>query len=249
MRRAAALLAVAVVSFSGCGGSDSGSTSLTVSAASSLKLAFEAYARQLAHTRVRFSFAGSDELAAQIRQGARPDVFAAASTKLPDDLFRRRLTERQTAFAGNRLVLAVPPSSNVRSLSDLERPGVKLVVGAPGVPVGAYTREVLARLGPAWSRRVLDNVSSNEPDVAGVVGKLTQGAADAGFVYITDVKATKGALTAIGLPKRMQPSVAYAAAVVKGSPHPGRARAFIDGLLRGRGLRTMRRAGFEPPPK
>ena len=249
MRWIALPLAVAVLGAAACGGSEENEpTTLTVSAASSLKLAFEEYACGLANTRVRFSFAGSDELAAQIRQGARPDVFAAANTSLPRQLSQRRLAERPVPFAGNRLVLAVPRDSDVRSLRDLERPGVGIAVGSPGVPVGAYTREVLARLGSARSARILANVRSNEPDVAGVIGKLSQGAGDAGFVYATDVEATRGELQAIELPDRLQPTVAYAAVVVKGSGHPAEARAFIDGLLRARGLRVMRDAGFEPPP-
>lgn len=250
MRWIALPLALAVLAGAGCGdgSAEDEPTTLTVSAASSLKLAFEEYARVLASIRVRFSFAGSDELAAQIRQGARPDVFAAANTSLPRQLFERGLGERPLTFAGNRLVLAVPRDSNVRLLRDLERPGTGIAVGSPGVPVGAYTREVLARLGAAQSGRILANVRSNEPDVAGVVGKLSQGAADAGFVYATDVEATRGELRAIELPDKLQPTVAYAAVVLKGAGHRADARAFIDGLLRGRGLRVMHDAGFQPPP-
>ena len=110
----------------GCGGSSesSGGDSgpLIVSAASSLKTAFTQYGQQFGQ--VRFSFAGSDELAAQIRQGVKPDVFASANTKLPEQLFAARLVEKPTVFAGNRLVLAVPAkSTKVASLAGIERPG------------------------------------------------------------------------------------------------------------------------------
>ena len=240
--------ALAVASY-GCGRDDDGTKQkLTVSAASSLKRAFERYGDAFPNARTRFSFAASDALAAQIRRGAKPDVFAAANTRLPEQLFGEGRVEKPVTFAANRLVIAVPAaSSDVRSLADLERPGVTLAVGSPSVPVGSYTREVLAHLPEAARRRILGNVRSNEPDVAGVVGKLVQGAADAGFAYATDVTATKGRLSAIELPPRLRPRVEYGIAVVKGAEQPGEASAFIDGLLQGDGRAAMRAAGFEPP--
>lgn len=238
----------------GCGSSgESGASAkprLTISAAASLKGAFTAFGDDFAPARARFSFAGSDELAAQIRKGVRPDVFAAANAKLPDRLYKEGLVDKPTVFAGNRLVLAVPADGRrVNSLGDLRATDVKLVVGAPSVPVGSYTRDVLRRLPAEESKAILANVRSQEPDVKGVVGKLTQGAADAGFVYVTDVVATNGRVKAVELPKRLQPKVKYAAAVVKGSKQPRQGRAFIAGLLKGKGLAAMGKAGFEPAPR
>jgi molybdate transport system substrate-binding protein len=251
MRILAALAAVALLA-AGCGGDNDSSASrpaLVVSAATSLKVAFTAYGRQFDAAETKFSFAASDELAAQIRQGVKPDVFASANTQLPDELYAKGLVEKPTVFAANRLVLAVPAGgTKVRSLDDLAKPGVTIAVGSPSVPVGAYTRKVLAGLGAARNQAILGNVRSNEPDVGGVVGKVAQGAVDAGFVYITDARAAGDGVQAIDLPARLQPQVAYGVAVVKGAPHPKQARAFIDGLLRGAGRRALEQAGFETPP-
>jgi molybdate transport system substrate-binding protein len=131
---------------------------------------------------VKLSFAGSDELAAQIRQGARVDVYAAANTKLPDQLHAAGLIGAPVEFATNELVLAVPKGSRIGSVADLARSGTKVVIGSASVPIGSYTRQTLAKLPSAERRAILANVRSNEPDVKGIVGKLTQGAADAGFV-------------------------------------------------------------------
>jgi molybdate transport system substrate-binding protein len=245
VRRALALAAVAAA-ITGCGSTSSGSSGsgLTVSAAASLKNAFPSY-EPAAH----YSFAGSDQLAAQIRAGVKPDVFASANTKLPDALYKAGLVEKPVVFAGNRLVVAVPAgATKVKSLADLERGGVKIAMGARDVPVGSYARQVMTRLPAGQGKAILANVRSNEPDVSGVIGKITQGAVDAGFVYVTDVVATGGRVKAIELPKRLQPSVAYGAAVVKGAKHPGEARRFIDGLLNGKGAAALKKAGFEPPP-
>lgn len=252
---AAATAAVALALCGGllaaCGDDDGSATAgeaggaLVVSAASSLKQAFDIYRP----TGVTFQFAGSDELAAQIRQGVRPDLFASANTRLPDALHAEGLVGEPVVFAANRLVIAVPAGSDaIRSVDDLASAGTTIAIGSEGVPIGDYTRRVLARLGARQSEAILANVRSEEPDVGGVVGKIAQGAVDAGFVYLTDVEGTGGRLRAVELPERVQPAVAYGIAVVTGAAHPEAARAFVDGLLAGSGAEALRDAGFEPPP-
>jgi molybdate transport system substrate-binding protein len=237
----------------GCGSSDDSPGSaatpqLTVSAAASLKNALTAYGQAFDAADVRLSFAGSDELAAQIRQGVKPDVFASANTKLPDELYAAGLVEKPAVFASNKLVLAVPSGSPVRGLDDLTQTGTTIAMGSESVPVGSYTRKVLDGLPAAQKAAILANVRSNEPDVAGVVGKVAQGAVDAGFVYVTDVEATEGKLRAIDLPADLKPQVAYGVAVVKGAKHPEQAKQFVDGLLSGAGREALDSAGFLPPP-
>jgi molybdate transport system substrate-binding protein len=243
--RTAAVLAVAIA-IAACG--SSGKPTLIVSAAASLQKAFTTYGGQFAHATARFSFAGSDALAAQIEQGVKPDVFASANTKLPEALYAKGLVDKPVVFTANKLVLAVPASSSkITSFSEVEKPGVTLVIGTPTVPVGDYTAKVLAHLSVAQRTAIKANVKDREADVTGIVGKLTQGAADAGFLYATDVKAAGGQLKAIDLPAGLQPKVAYGIAVVKGSPHTSQARQFIAGLLSGKGRRDLLADGFLSP--
>jgi molybdate transport system substrate-binding protein len=219
-----------------------------VAAAASLKKALTRYGDQFDGGAVRLSFAGSDELAAQIRQGVKPDVFAAANTKLPDQLFEEGLVERPVRFATNELVLAVPSGSDtISSVEELAQGGTTIAIGAAGVPVGAYTRTVLERLPAADSKAILANVRSQEPDVGGIVGKLTQGAVDAGFVYRSDVEGAGGRLKAIELPDRLKPTVEYGVALVKGGENPIGGKAFVDGLLKGAGAKALQDSGFGPP--
>jgi molybdate transport system substrate-binding protein len=252
VRAAAALAALlAAAALTGCGEkAEPGSPRLTVSAASSLQGALDAYGRGFAGATVRAQYAGSDQLAAQIEQGARPDVYAAADAELPRALHAKRLVDAPRAFAANELVLAVPADGpRVHALDDLARAGVRLAIGSRGVPVGAYTRTVLHGLGAARERAVLANVRSEEPDVRGVVGKLVQGAVDAGFVYRSDVRGAGGALRAIALPARLRPRIVYAVAVVRGAREPALARRYVAGLLSQAGLEILRAAGFDPPPR
>lgn len=238
---------IGTLAAAGCG-DDTEQSEVVVSAASSLEPAFTGYA-DAAGIDAKQSFAGSDDLAAQIRQGVKPDVYAAANTSLPEELFQDGLVAEPVVFATNTLVLAVPSDSDIDSLDDLTGGGLKIAIGDEGVPVGDYTREVLSGLPDSEAQAILANVGSLEPDVAGIVGKLTQGAVDAGFVYVTDVVATDGQLESIALPAKLQPDVAYGAAVVEGADNPDGAQEFIDGLLDGEGADALADAGFGPPPQ
>jgi len=250
--RARVAAALAGLLVAGCGEQEPGARAerprLVVSAAASLAEPLTACSRGFPGADVRLSLAGSDELAAQIRQGVRPDVFAAANTGLPGQLAAEGLLARPVTFATNELVLAVPDGSDVRSVEDLARDGVALAVGAESVPVGTYTRTVLGRLDAATAAAILDNVRSNEPDVKGVVGKVVQGAADAGFVYASDVTAVEGRLRPVALPDRLEPQVAYGAGAVRGAPNAEGARRYLDGLVSGPCADALREAGFGPPP-
>jgi molybdate transport system substrate-binding protein len=248
----AALAGALVLAAAGCGDDEAeggdGNPRLIVSAASSMTEALTECGRDYAGADVRLQLAGSDELAAQIRQGVKPDVYAAANTRLPDDLHGEGLLSRPVEFATNTLVLAVPAGSEIDALDDLTRDSVAIAMGAESVPIGAYTRETLALLPPGQEEAILANVRSNEPDVKGIVGKLSQGAADAGFVYVTDVKAAGEELEAIELPAELEPEVTYGAGVVEGAREPDAARAFVDGLVDGPCADALEAAGFGPPP-
>ena len=233
MKTALAVLAAGLVA--GCGGASE--RPLTVFAAASLSGVAESLAPD-----GRFNFAGSDELATQIREGADADVYAAASTRYPDELHDEGLVERPRVFATNRLVL-IASDSAIRSVADLHRPGFKLVVAAEGVPVGGYTREALARLG---EDDLLAEAVSEEDDVKGVLAKVRLGEADAGFVYATDV--TRGeSVRAIELPRAAQPRIEYAVAVVVGAEREEEARSFVARLLGRDGRRALAAAGFGLP--
>jgi molybdate transport system substrate-binding protein len=194
----------------------------------------------------KFQFAGSDQLAFQITQGARADVFAAASPKYPEQLYAQGLCSKPAAFATNTVVLIVPRANPARidSVYDLQRDGIKLVIGAQGVPIGDYTRKLLANLGLS---SVLKNVVSQEDDVKYVVAKVALGEADAGFVYRTDVKPVGNKVFRIAIPAAGQPTVRYELCIPTTTQHPLLAAAFVREVLSKRGRATLRTAGFGPP--
>jgi molybdate transport system substrate-binding protein len=197
----------------------------------------------------RYSFAGSDQLALQIRQGAPADVYAAASPKYPQLLYHDGLVTKPVTFAKNKLIVLVPRSNpaGIRSIYDLRRSGVKVVIGDSGVPIGAYTRQLLDTLG--ITNDVLKNVVSQETDVKAIIAKVALGEADAGFVYVTDAKPVASRTKKVLLPDWGQPSIRYQIAVVDSSSHKASARAFIKRLTSLRGRKLLKDAGFGLPKK
>lgn len=247
-RAGAALLASALAAAPGCGDDGAGERPrLVVSAAASMTTALSGCSPEFTDARVRLSLAGSDELAAQIRRGFKPDLYAAASAQLPERLHAEGLLEEPVRFATNELVVATPAGSRLRSVGDLARPGLRLALGSESSPVGIYAREAVSRLSAQLRRAILANVRSREPDVRGIVGKLTQGAADAGFVYASDVRTAAGRLRTLRLPAALHPAVIYAAGVVRGAREPALARRYLRDLVGGRCRRALAAAGFGAP--
>lgn len=193
-----------------------------------------------------FNFAGSDDLATQIRESAPADVYAAASPRYPEELFEAGLLEKPEVFATNRLVLIVPASNpaGIEQVADLAQKGVKLIIGAEGVPIGDYTRKVLENMGAS---DVLANIVSEEDDVKGVVGKVSLEEADAGFVYATDVKPVADKVRTIELPAAAQARVEYEIAVVKSTDNRDAAEEFLARVLGEDGRRALGKAGFGLP--
>ena len=235
MRRLAVL--VAITALAGCGGDDK---ALVVFAASSLS----GVADEI-DPAAEVVFGGSNDLAAQIRDGAEAGVFLSASAKPLEELRATGLVEAPAVFASNRLVIIVPAmnAADITHIVDLTRSGVKLILGAEGVPIGDYARESLelAGLGAA-----LENVVSLEEDVKGVVGKVALGEADAGIVYATDAAAAGDDVLSFPISDYFQPKIRYYAAIV--SPGSAAAERYLDRLLGTEGQAALRGAGFLPAP-
>ena len=199
---------------------------------------------------VSFRFANARVLADAIEQGYRADVFASASATDPDRLHAAGILSRPLAFARNQVVIAVPRTraEEIRSVGDLAASGVRVVVEVAGVPLGEYTRAALRRLEPPdLADRILANVVSQELDVQAVAKRLTEGFADAGFLYRTDVLAADR-LAAIELPPEAQVEATYMVGVVRGADREDEARSWVRWLLGPGGQRTLAAAGFGPPP-
>jgi molybdate transport system substrate-binding protein len=233
---------------------------LTVFAAASLSDAFAEIGHALEQQRpgltVRFNFAGSQQLAAQIEQGARADVFASADERWMSYVRDRHLVAGEpTVFARNTLVVIVPKANPARigTLRDLARGGVKLILAADAVPVGRYSRTVLQNLardpayGSDYPRRVIGNVVSEEENVKSVVGKVQLGEGDAGMVYRSDVTpAVARRVRVLQIPEAANVVAAYPMALLEGAPASSAAQAFLDLVLSSAGQQMLARRGLIP---
>jgi molybdate transport system substrate-binding protein len=224
------------------GASSSTASSPTVYAAASLTKVFPAI-----DPHSKYTFGGSGALETDIEQGAPADVFAAASPKQPAQLYAKGLVGKPVEFATNTLVLIVPKGNpaHIRSVGDITKPGVKLVICDATVPCGDYARNAFKNL--AITAAAMKNVVSQTTDVTQTVAEVALGQADAGFVYITDAKAANGKVAVIRLPANAKPAAKDYIAVVKASKHQAAAKAFVSRVLSPSAQAKLRAAGFGKP--
>jgi molybdate transport system substrate-binding protein len=229
---------------------------LIVFAAASLKDAFASLAgtfeAQHPGAHVVLNLAGSQELRAQIEQGAPADVFASADRNQIYPLAAAGLIERPVTLTCNRpVVITRPELTAIQALGDLPR-AQRIVLGAPEVPIGHYTAELLGRAarlyGPDFPDRVQARVASRDLNVRQVVSKVVLGEADAAIVYVTDAIAARGKVRVVAIPETVNVLAEYPVAVVHGAAHAPLARAFVALLQGPIGARSLEEAGFLPCP-
>jgi len=222
--------------------------SITVFAGSSLTDAFKNAGTEITKTnpdaRFTFNFGSSSTLATQITNGAPADVFASADDANMQKIVDAKLTDGAAApFVSNRLQIAVAPGNprRIAGLTDLARPDVVLVLAAPTVPAGKYALEALTKAG------VAAKPVSQEVDVRAVLNKVSLGEADAGIVYVTDVRSAPGRVTGVDIPEQQQVIARYPIAVVTDSKNTRLARGFVDYLLSPAGQSVLAEFGFSKP--
>lgn len=239
-----------------------GTTELTVFAAASLTDAYRQIGRNFEKAnpgvKVTFNFAGSQQLAAQIGQGAPADVFASANSAQMTAAVNSGRVAKDTSktFVLNRLVVVTSPSSKVKitRLQDLAKPGLKLILAARTVPVGQYSLDFLdkASRGPAFGSgfkdAVLKNVVSYEDNVRSVLTKVSLGEGDAGIVYVSDViSSPRTPVKRIDIPTSLNVIASYPIATISDSKNADLARRFVDYMFAGDTRLILARYGFTLP--
>lgn len=271
-RRGWLVTAIAVFTLVGCKGSapaPEGSSSapapapavertLMVFAASSLREAFTAIAtehrRKQPNVTVTFNFAGTQELRAQVEQGAKADVFAAADTKHTAELERQGLIGTPQIFAENEPVLVVAKDASTTIARFDQLPEAKrIVLGAPEVPIGRYATQILENatktLGADFASKVQAKVVSKELNVKQVLAKVTLGEADAGIVYRTDITGdAKDKVNVFAIPTEFNVIARYPIAVVAKSDHVADAQAWMGTVNSEAGRAILANVGFKAPP-
>lgn len=248
-RRATTLLTGVILAadavLTGCGGGKS-TTTLDVAVTSSLTDALPVLSRRYEEghplVRLRLTFGGSTELATGLSGRSAPDVFIAADTTTLDGA-AKRLTGHRVVVAHNSMTIAVGPGNpkRIRGLADLAAPGLRLALGAPSVPVGRYSRQVLTKAGlqvpPALA----------EADSRSVLSRVRTGQADAGIVYITDLRSAGAAATWVPIPAVQNITTTYQAAIVKKTEHEDAGRAFLTWLTASTAKAVLKAHGFAAP--
>ena len=221
---------------------------ITIFAASSLTESFDAMAKQFEKkypdVSVKFDYDASSNLATQINQGAPADVFASADQdNLQKTIDSGAVTPPAVVFARNRLEIAVEKGNpmKIKSLADLQKSGLVVVLCADQVPCGKYAAQSLAMAG------VTINPSSKEENAKATLSKVSIGEADASIVYVTDVKASKGTTSGVKIADKQNVIATYPMGVVKESQNATAAKAWVQYVTSKDGQKTLRKFGFLPP--
>ncbi|HEV8546236.1 MAG TPA: molybdate ABC transporter substrate-binding protein [Candidatus Limnocylindrales bacterium] len=255
------VLAIAVASCSGPGGTqNAGTTEVAIYAAASLQAALvaakDAYQADHPGIAMTLAFNSSAALRTQIEQGAPADLFLSADTTSPQELVDAGLTDGAARnFAGNSLAIVVPIANPgaVTSPVDLSRAGLKVIAAGDAVPISGYAKALISRLSglpgyPAGFVASYDaNVLSREDNVKGVLTKIELGEGDAGIVYATDARSSTK-VTTIPTPPEASVTAVYAGVTIKGSAHPAETQRILDWLAGPAGQSVLAGFGFVAPP-
>jgi molybdate transport system substrate-binding protein len=234
---------------------------LNVFAAASLTEAFnemgQTFSAEHPGVTLTFNFAGSQQLAQQLGQGAPADIFASANKsqmKIAIDA-SRVVSGTEKTFVRNGLVVIFPTDNpaGITQLQDLAKPGIKIILAAKEVPVGQYSLDFLGKaitdttFSPTYMDDVLKNVVSYEENVRAVLTKIALGEGDVGIVYTSDI-AGDGAdkVGRLDIPENLNTIATYPIATVSDSAAPTQAQAFVDYVLSPAGQAVLEKYGFIP---
>jgi molybdate transport system substrate-binding protein len=224
------------------------SGTITVFAASSLTNAFDRVGAELSRlypaTRYIFNYGSSSTLATQIVNGAPADLFASADEANLQKILDAALVHGSPSiFTTNRLQIGVAPGNpkRISSLGDLARRDLVVVLAAPSVPAGKYALDALGKAA------VTLTPASQELDVRAVLNKVALGEADAGIVYVTDVRSAVGRVTGVEIPEQYQVVARYPIAMLRDTRNARLSELFVEFLIGADGRRILGEFGFTAP--
>jgi molybdate transport system substrate-binding protein len=245
---ASAALAVVIATVQPASAQQKPSGEITVFAAASLTESFGAIAKQFEKrypdVDVKFNYDASSNLATQVNQGGPADVFASADAdNLQKTIAAGTVTPPPVVFAENRLEIAVEKGNpkKIKSLADLQKPGLVVVLCADQVPCGKYAAESLGKAGVSFTP------ASKEENAKATLSKVSIGEADASIVYVTDVRAAKGTTSGVKIPDKVNVIATYPMGIVKETQNATAAKAWVRFVTSKDGEKTLRKFGFLPP--
>ena len=197
--------------------------------------------------KVRLNLASSSVLAKQIEGGAPCDIFLSADQEWMDYVAKRDRIQAASRrdLLGNRLVIITPTNHplTIRLERDFDFAKVfagRLAVGDPAhVPAGKYAQEALQKLG--WWDALQARLAPAE-NVRAALKLVERGETDAGIVYATDARASKGVVVAAVFPEDTHAPIRYPVALCTGAD--AKAAGLLEYLSGAEAVKVWTEAGF-----
>ena len=213
----------------------------------------ESYRSEAPNVTIIPTYDSSGTLLTQIQEGAECDLFISAAQKQMNALEEEGalLEGTRVDLLENKVALAVPEGNpkgieSFEQLAELLKAGdVLLAMGNSDVPVGQYTQKIFEFYELDEQALAAAGTLTYGSNVKEVTTQVSEAAVDCGIIYGTDAASAK--LTVVDTAAaEMCGQVIYPAAVLKVSPYPEQAQAFLDYLRTGACARVFEGVGFSP---
>lgn len=186
-----------------------------------------------------------------------PDLYAAGLQKVRAQIAAGRLVSPAVPYVTNDLTIMVPAGNpaHITGLSDLAKPGIRLVMPNPAWEgIARQIKMALTKVGGAALEHTVyvSKVADGQTILTHIHHRQTplflmQGLADAGVTWKSEAifqEQIGHPIAHVDIPAAQNVTAVYAAALVRGAPHPKAARAWITFLRSPVAQRIFARYGF-----
>ncbi len=251
---AAALAAACLAASASAGERPAPRRTLAVAAAASVKPVMDELARAFEAARpgaeVAITAGASGAFFAQIGNGAPYDLFFSADREYPRKLAEAGLADEDVMYAVGTLVMWTPERSAIdlsRGLGALADPAVKKIAIA-NPAVAPYGRAAMAALEAAGVLAVVRDRLVLGQSVSQAAQFAQTGAADVALVprALTGAPALARGRT-FPVPPNLHPPLEHSAVILRRTPDPALAKAFLAFVTGPAGRDLLVRSGYDVP--
>ena len=198
---------------------------------------------------VRYNYGGSNMLLSQIELTKKGDCYMPGATMYIEKAKEKGFVDYEKPVAYHIPVIVVPEGNpaNIKSLEDLIKPGVKLIMGDPkACAIGKLGNKILKK------NKIYDEVRKNVIATAATVNELVvymcMGQADASIIWKASLLGTEDKTDIIEIPQKEKMIKVIPIGRLTFSKHKKMAKMFVDFAASLEGKNIFKTCGFMPYP-